>query len=322
MENKSHALAAGLFVLLLTAMLIATAVWLTRDTRAMREYELSGAINVSGLQPQANVRYRGVVVGKVIAIRLDPQARSQVLVRIAVDEQAPITTTTVATLGVQGVTGLAFIALDDNTSTSPPLPANGEQARRIPLQAGLMGRLTEQGERLLGQLEQSSQRFNQLLAPQNQQTLMTAVDKLGQAASDLQQLSAQVRQTWPELAQSGRETLAALKTTSARVGTSADEARASARAFRLVTERMYAPGGTLDQLDHGADILVTSGQTLRISTLPRVNQALTEVARATHQIGALTQTLSDNPQALLLGSPTAPPGPGEPGFVAPAAPAH
>jgi phospholipid/cholesterol/gamma-HCH transport system substrate-binding protein len=82
---------------------------------------------------------------------------------------------------------------------------------------------------------------------------------------------------------------------------------------------MYAPGGTLDQLDRGANILVASGQALRFNTLPRVNQALFDAARTTQHIGDLTQTLTDSPQALLLGKPTTPPGPGEPGFAVPPA---
>lgn len=53
MENKSHALAAGSFVLLLLALLMSMAVWLTRDTRSLRVYELSSAEAVTGLQPQA-----------------------------------------------------------------------------------------------------------------------------------------------------------------------------------------------------------------------------------------------------------------------------
>ena len=57
MENKSHALAAGGFVLLLTSASVSMAVWLTRDDRALINYELAGAVNVSGLQPQANVRF-------------------------------------------------------------------------------------------------------------------------------------------------------------------------------------------------------------------------------------------------------------------------
>ena len=297
MENKSHALAAGTFVLLMTAMLISAAVWLTRDTRAMRVFELAGQVSLSGLQPQASVRYHGVPVGKVTDMGLDPQTKGQVLVSIAVDEQAPVSAATFATLGYQGVTGLAFVQLDDHNEAAPaPL------AGRIPLRPALMTKLTDQGERLLGQLEQSTHAF---------------IDHIGAAAADMQQLAAQARQTFPELTKNGNATLAIINTTSRRVGDSADEARASALAFRRVTERMYAPEGTLDQLDRGADILVATGQTLRINTLPRVNLAVTEAARTTRQLGDLTQTLTDNPQAILLGKPTTPPGPGEPGFALP-----
>jgi phospholipid/cholesterol/gamma-HCH transport system substrate-binding protein len=263
-----------------------------------------------------------VPIGKVTAIGLDPQVRGHVLVSIAVDDSAPISTSTYASLGYQGVTGLAFIQLDEPAPTagaSAATPARLAPGSRMALKPGLITKLTDQGERLLGQLEQSSERFNQLLSAQNQQTLITAVDNIGKAAADLQQLSAQARQTWPALAKSGSDTLDIVKATSNRVGDSADEARASAHAFRMVTERMYAPGGTLDQLDRGADILVATGQTLRINTLPRVNQAVLEAARTTRQLGDLTQTLTDNPQAILLGKPITPPGPGEPGFAAPAA---
>lgn len=320
MENKSHALAAGSFVLLLSAVLVSLAMWLTRDTRALNIYQLSGAVNISGLQPQASVRYSGVPIGKVTAIALDPTARGKVLVSIAVDDSAPINTRTYASLGYLGVTGLAFIQLDDaapgpNAPSTEPvrLPANS----RMELKPGLLTKLSDRGERLLEQLEQSSQRVNQLLSADNQHTLMGAVSEIGQAASELKQLTAQTRSTLPTLLSSSQSTLDVVKLTSKRVGDSADEARASARAFRLVTERMYAPGGTLDQLDLGADILVATGQTLRINTLPRVDQAVLDASRTTRQLGELTQTLTDNPQAMLLGKPTTPPGPGEPGFAAP-----
>lgn len=318
MENKSHALAAGSFVLLLTAVLVSLVIWLTRDTRALKVYELSGAVNVSGLQPQASVRYSGVPIGKVTAIGLDPKTRGQVLVSIAVDDNAPINTSTFATLGYQGVTGLAFIQLDDAVPTAgAPAAAPLPPRSRMLLKPSLLTKLSDRGEQLLDQLAQSSKQLNQLLSDNNQQTLMTAVTQMGQAANELQQLTAQTRATLPALLVSSQGALDVVKLTSNRVGDSADEARASARAFRRVTERMSAPGGTLDQLDQGANILVATGQTLRINTLPRVDQAVQDAARTTRQLGELTQTLVDNPQALLLGKPTTPPGPGEPGFAPP-----
>ena len=65
MENKAHAMAAGLFVLAVSALLVALAAWLTRDVGLRRDYELSTTEAVTGLQSQAAVRYRGVSVGKV-----------------------------------------------------------------------------------------------------------------------------------------------------------------------------------------------------------------------------------------------------------------
>lgn len=319
MENKSHALAAGLFVLFVTALLIVLAVWLTRDTRQLRNYELAGPVNLSGLQPQANVRYQGVPVGKVIGISLDPQTRGHVLVRIAVDDLAPISTSTYATLGYQGVTGLAFIQLDDskpsNDAAAPLIPLSDNS--RIPLKPGLMSKLTDRGERVLGQLDEASQRLNELLSSQNQQTLMTTMDNLGKAALEIQQLTAQTRTLLPEMAQGTRDGLTTLKATALRLGDSADVARTSAGAFQRLTERMAAPGGSLDQLAQGAEVWVTTNQNLQGITLPRLNSIAQEVARSTRHIGELAQTLRDTPQALFLGTRTPLPGPGEPGFSAP-----
>ena len=41
MENKSHALGAGAFVLLVAALLVTLAAWLTRDTGENRLFEIS-----------------------------------------------------------------------------------------------------------------------------------------------------------------------------------------------------------------------------------------------------------------------------------------
>ena len=102
MENKSHALAAGTFVLALLALLVGLAVWLTRDTRQQRTFELSSGESVTGLQRQAPVRFKGVNVGKVTAIGFDPQEAGNVLIRIAVDDAAPITESNIRNLGVSG----------------------------------------------------------------------------------------------------------------------------------------------------------------------------------------------------------------------------
>ncbi len=316
MENKSHALAAGTFVLVVLALLVALAFWLTRDTGLQQVYELSSEEAVTGLQPQASVRFKGVNVGKVTAIGFDPLAGGHVLIRIAIDEQAPITQSTFASLGFQGVTGLAFVQLDDSGESKVKLSGNDNPPKRIPMRSGLISKLSGQGERILSQVEETSRRVNLLLAADNQKSLMTAIDAIGQAAGNINQFSAQAGKVLPQLAQDTTATLKTMQATSERVGDSADEARASARAFRTVTERMNQPGGTLDQLSLGVETLVATGQTLNAATLPRLDHAVDDAARAARNVSRAVNSVNDNPQSLLLGHTPVPPGPGEPGFSA------
>ena len=316
MENKSHALAAGTFVLALASLLVALAVWLTRDTGEHRVYELSSKSAVTGLQPQASVRFKGVNVGKVSAIGFDPLIPGNVLIRIAIDDQAPITRATFATLGFQGVTGLAFIQLDDSGESKVALATGDEPPARIPMRPGLLSQLSDQGASILTQVEETSRRVNLLLEPANQKSLMTAINGISQAAASINQFSTRADKVLPQLVQDANGTLKTMQDTSERVGESADEARASARAFRTVTERMNEKGGTLDKLAEGVETLAATGQTVNAATLPRLNRAVDDAARTARQLNRAVTTVNDNPQSLIFGNGPSLPGPGEPGFSA------
>ena len=330
MENKSHALAAGTFVLLLLAMLTALAVWLSRDTSAQRLYDISSKEAVSGLQPQAAVRYKGVQVGRVTAITLDAQTRGNVLVRIAVNDNAPITASTFSSLGFQGVTGLAFVQLDDSGESSQPLVTSSTRVARIPMRPGLMSRLTEQGGHLLGQLDQASQRLNDLLAPQNQKAMVDAVDNLSKAAANLSQLTRHADQvltgsgpagsaSLPLLAAEAQSSLRSIQATSERLRDSAEVVKGAAENFRRTTTRMNEVGGTLDRINRSTEALATTSTALNATLLPRLTRTSDEAARTVRQFGRVAEGLAEQPQSLFLGRGAAQPGPGEPGFESPPA---
>ena len=337
MENKSHAFAAGAFVLGVAALLVALAIWLTRDTVMHRDYELSSREAVTGLQPQAGVRFKGVAVGKVTKIGFDPATPGNVLIRISTDEGAPITRSTFATLGFQGVTGLAFIQLDDSgeSKDAPAVPANG--LARIPMRPGLLSQLTDQGTNLLAQVEETSRRLNLLLDTDNQKILFSAIQGMGQAAQGLGQAAAGInkfssnadrildaqfgpqKMNLPKLVTELNVTLKAMQATSVSVGESADEARDSAREFKQLSKSMTQKGGALEKLTEGGDALVNMGQSLNANTLPRLNRTSDEASRAVRQLGRAVSTVTDNPQALVFGNGAPLPGPGETGFLPPGA---
>jgi phospholipid/cholesterol/gamma-HCH transport system substrate-binding protein len=307
MENKAHAMAAGLFVLVAAALLVVLAAWLTRDTGQRDPYEISTRESVSGLQPQATVRYRGVEVGKVDGIGFDPKAQGNVLIKLEVDHTAPVTRDTFATLGYQGVTGLAFVQLDDEGHPAPRLAPQDGQPPRIPLRPGLLQKLSQKGEQLLDQADQAMQKINILIGDANQKRVATALDNLGNAAGQVSQLSQTLNSTVqsrvdPALGDA-RQTLQSVKKSS-------DE-------FGRTAQRLNAPDGPVDRLAQGTQALSHAADSFNSATLPRVNRVTDETSRAVRLLGRTVSNIGDNPQSLIYGNGPVAPGPGEPGFVAP-----
>ncbi|SDM13870.1 phospholipid/cholesterol/gamma-HCH transport system substrate-binding protein [Oryzisolibacter propanilivorax] len=323
MENKSHALAAGAFVLVVAALLTGLALWLTRDQTAYNLYELSSKDSVSGLQPQAAVRYKGVAVGKVTSIGFDPQASGNVLIRIAVDRAAPISPTTFATLGYQGVTGLAHIQLDDAKKPLPQPAPGASGLPRLPLKSSPLSQLAEQGPAILGQVQEVTKRINELLGEDNQQRFATALEQLGQAAGSVNQLAQRLERTVdtrldpalavvPQVAQDARQTLAALRQAGDSAGRAAEDIGATVRG-------LSAEGGPIQEIAAGSKSLAAAADRFGRVTLPRLNHAADETARAARRLGRTASGISDNPQSLLYGPGEAAAGPGEPGFAPPPA---
>lgn len=314
MENKAHALAAGIFVTLVAALLVALASWLTRDTGERHLYEISTRETVTGLQPQATVRYRGVDVGKVDSIGFDTKAQGNVLIRMEVDKAAPMNKGTFATLGFQGVTGLAFVQLDDTGQPAPPLAPDDANPPRIPLKPGLISRLTEHGDVILEQVEQATKRINQLLSDDNQKRVASALEHLDSAATSASQLAGRLNTTVatrvdPALAEATR-TMRTVQQSAADIGRAADE-------FGQTARRLNQPDGPMDRLAQGTAALSHAADSFNAATLPRINRVTEESSRAVRQLGRAANSIGEQPQSLLFGTGRVPPGPGEAGFTPP-----
>ncbi len=316
MENKAHALVAGIFVLVVSVLLVVLAAWLTRDTGQRDTYEISTRESITGLQSQAAVRYRGVDVGKVSAISFDPKAQGNVLVRLEVDHEAPVTTDTFATLSYQGVTGLAFIQLDDSGQPAKRLVSDGSQPPRIPLRPGLLAKLTAKGEAILDKVDQVAGRLNDLLGDANQKRVSTALDNLGNAAADASRLTQRLDTTMEKrLDPALTDAAVAMRS----VKKTADEVDKTAADFGKTARRLNEKDGPMDRLAQGTESLSHAADSFNAATLPRINRVTEDTSKAVRQLGRTVNTIGDNPQSLIYGNGPALPGPGEPGFAAPGA---
>lgn len=321
MENKAHALAAGFFVLLMAALAASLAMWLTRDNGSYQVFELSSRESVSGLQPQAAVRYKGVAVGKVTHIGFDPDVKGNVLIRIDVEDSTPITATTFAVLGYQGVTGLAFVLLDDSGEAQQAVAPGQSGIARLPLHASPFSKIAEQGPEIVAQAQTAMRHINELLSDENQKLFTSALTQMGEAATSVNSLSKTLQTTvsqrldpalaaLPALALTADKTLKSLQSTGNEVSVMAREMTVSAK-------RLNAPDGALEQARISAQTLTRAADRLGNNTLPRVERASDGTARMTRQLTRVAEGVSDNPQQFLYGHGQPVPGPGEQGFVFP-----
>lgn len=337
MENKAHAFAAGAFVLFVAALLLGLAVWLSRDQQTGDIYELSTAESVTGLSEQAAVRFRGINVGKVTQIGFDPLNKGHVLLRISVNKNVPLTQSTFGTLGYQGVTGLAFVQLDNEGSSDVALTTDADQPTRIPLRPGLLSKFADQGSFILEQAQRISESVGELLSPANQQAIMDSVQAIGESATKLGAASDRIqvildaqlgpeRTNIPALVADTRATMRALQDSTAELSATAQAATVTANALTRVAGEVSAPNGLLESLGQSAQALSQSAEAINASVLPSAARAAESAARtaaaatkAARGVDRAATLLADEPTSLIFGKDRAGPGPGEPGFSAPPA---
>ncbi|PCE31373.1 MlaD family protein [Burkholderia ubonensis] len=308
MENKSHAFLAGLFTIALTLVIAGAVFWFNVDRAVRIPYDLIARTNVTGLFPDAAVRFRGLDVGKVQSIGFDRSRPGQIRIRIMVDKDAPITQSTFGSLGFQGVTGIAFVQLDDTGTDLSPLPSSTKAVAQIPMHPSLFDQIQQRGDVLLRQLELAAKSANELMSPEMREQLRATVESMQHAADGVTTLS---KQLGPAVAE--------LPTTMHEV----NRAMASANTLLQPNGPLVAnlnKAGTA--AEHIGDALNELNARVQSDTLPRFNTLATSVGDASRQLKDVAGELGRNPRSLLFGSPGAAPGPGEAGFVWPGAAAH
>ena len=174
---------------------------------------------------------------------------------------------------------------------------------RIPLEPSLTDRLMHSGEELLKKADHLMLRLNSLLNNENEKNIGDILANLKTLSEKLTQLQIGVDKALagiPDLTKEASKTLSHINSLAAdlqklthQVGTFSTKAE-----------------GLVESGKHTGDFLVES-------TLPKINNLLSELQTTVRQVNNVATMLENNPQVLLLGPEPSQPGPGEPGFKEP-----
>lgn len=304
MENKSHAFFAGIFALTLGAAVILSVFWLGGGREEMQHYVVVTKQNIGGLNPQAQVRYRGIRVGKVSDIRLDPDDFSNTLVSIEISNDVPLTTGTVARLNYQGITGLSHILLLESGKDNQPLKTSANDPARIAMIPSLLEELGENGMATLNQARQMMASANDVLNDENRRHLTATLKNLERATANLTPALENINGTLSQMRKLlNDQNIRKLSVAAAEVGPLLSESR-------ILIGKMQS---ATDKFDVAVGEASASGTS---ALMPRLNELAIDFSQTSRQLSRVLRILEDTPQGLVFGAPALPPGPGEAGFSA------
>jgi phospholipid/cholesterol/gamma-HCH transport system substrate-binding protein len=308
MENRSYTLGAGLFVLVLLALLIGAILWFNdRGHLHGALYDLITSSSVAGLTVGANVTLRGVQVGQVQSVQFDADDPAAIRVRISVEPRFVLRKGTYATLNYQGLSGDAYVDLDFRSQEHETLATSVGAPARIPLHLSAWATLPDTGALFLTSFTDTLGHVNSILTPQNAQQLSRMLMDFSAAAEQVTAVARDLRpaaRRLDKVAANAEDTLLAAHKTFDDVDALVVDARTHLSALDEVGEGAHQTGLAAQGVE----------EALVRDSLPKLDELLQGLAQNSDTLQELLEQIKRQPQSVLFGAPKAPPGPGEPGF--------
>ena len=304
MEPKVNYVLVGAFVVLFGAALIVIVLWLVRGgpQSTYRSYYADFGESVSGINEDSVVRYKGIKVGRVRNMRLDPENPERVRLVLDIAEGTPIKENTVASLASQGLTGLAVVELVGGTRDSPPLtPPPGQSYPVIKIKPSVP--LDEAASTLMTSLNEIASSLKDLTDKESRETMRKTMVNLAELTAALKQREKEL----DKLFSSADRTLENTREATEKLPALFSRATATAAALENMAQQIDRTGKSVDSLLAGSqqDVRRFTNQTLSEAGL-----LIAEIRQLTERLQHLAKQVEQNPRSLLFGRrPT--PGPGE-----------
>lgn len=298
----------GAFVLLLGAALVGGVLWLASGGLRQEQTETYLSYmeeSVAGLSLNAPVKFKGVDVGQVRSIRLDPNNPDRVQLTLGMDRSTPITVDTLAVLKTQGLTGITYVELSGGTRGSAPLlPAAPGLLPVIPSKASLSARLEDVLTTVLAKVERTANTLDALLSEDNRSAIASALADVAIITRTVAARSSTLDSAMVNGAgtlEHTRLAAAQLQPVIAQVGRSALALESMGRDTALASSQ-------------AASAVVGAGQDIRrlsADTAPELQRLLGELQALTLSLRRFSDAAERSPTSLLFGRGPVPVGPGE-----------
>jgi len=312
METKASYTIVGAFVLSLIAGLFVFVVWLAKVQldQTDQPYFIFFTGTVTGLVEGSPVRYRGVAVGTVTDISINPDNVEQVRVTVEVPEETPIKTDAVATLEPVGVTGGVYVEIAGGSQQAPLLRAVADDIPVIPSRPSSIAAVLDQAPKVLANLTQISERVALLLDDRNRESISTLLANLAAASNGVNTTVGNANALVAELRQQvqalGGEAQSLVKEANQTLGQVGDNAGTISAELAQTSASLRKLTESLVQTSNQVALLVEENREplkdFTNSALYDFGQLMIQLQDLAANLSRVTTRLERDPSELLFGS--------------------
>jgi phospholipid/cholesterol/gamma-HCH transport system substrate-binding protein len=299
MEREANYVAVGAFILLVIGMAVAFIIWYTdsNDGRKYTTYEIGFAGSVSGLDQGSPVRYLGVDVGRVRRLNIDPEDASRVQIFVEVDQSAPISSATRASLGLQGVTGLLYVNLKEVADVDKDQPLRqGDRYPVIESVASDFDTFLASLPELMGRATSLLERVGRIVSDRNLEALATSLGNVRTATAELPGAAREFGQMVEQMNGTMKEIRSAAADVKAVTGEARPQISATLLKVTEAAEHLAQVSQRIDRFTQKTDGQVGNFTEQGLFELQRL---MRETRSAAREFRELSQALKDNPSQIL-----------------------
>ncbi|MEE9451430.1 MAG: MlaD family protein [Gammaproteobacteria bacterium] len=300
MESKVNYTLVGIFVVLFTTAIIVAAFWLsmTYPYRNYVYYYVYIGESVSGLSIQSPVKLNGVEVGVVTEIELNPENYEQVRLLLKVDEEVPVSTSTVATLNLQGITGIVYVGLRSLSTQAPPLQAlQGQEYPVIPYEPSLLVTLDSAFRDITTDVKTLSKSFKSIFDEQNTQAFKKILVNVEDFTGMLSNNSPKFELIMSNFSQA-----------SSKIPPMLEQVEASLSAAQHAVDKVAQAGEDASRTMGSGRAAI---ENISDQAIPSAVELLDRLNTVAANIEEVSETLRRNPSVIVRGKRPSKPGPGE-----------
>jgi phospholipid/cholesterol/gamma-HCH transport system substrate-binding protein len=303
MERDAHYVAVGAFILLVTAFAVAFVLWYTdaNDGLVYERYEIYFTGSVSGLDRGSPVRFLGVDVGRVRRLMIDKTNPTRVQVIVEIDENAPISAATRASLGLQGVTGLLYVNLKEQADIDRSAPLRqGSQYPVIEAVESDFDAFLASLPELMGRANTLLERFTRVVSDENLNGIADTIKSLRDTMKTMPQTSKDVQQLVAELRATVGEIHAASESLRAMTDESRPEVKLALERMSDVANNLAEASARVDRFTKQSEVQLGNFTEQGLFELERL---MRETRQAAREFRDLSRSLQENPSQILYEPP-------------------